>query len=265
MGLSLKSVVKGITGAIPVIGDIAGALISSKSQKKANAQNVALQREQRAWEEGMSNTEMQRRVADLKAAGLNPMLAYQQGGASTPNVGPAEVHATDKAWEGMGTKMATAKAAGWAAMQAQATIDNIGADTTQKQTAAGLNRELANKAAQDTEIGVQTAANLIQTRTNMEAQLTQIGAQTAQILAQTRLTKLTADQAAEMNKLLQQAQIYINRGLELGMSQKEAEAAYYKQMGASAQYIKDAGGVIGGSAKIAEKVKELFTKKRTAR
>ena len=57
---------------------------SARNAATANATNLQIARENTAFQERMSNTAYQRAMSDMEQAGLNPMLAYQQGGAGTP-------------------------------------------------------------------------------------------------------------------------------------------------------------------------------------
>ncbi len=85
-----------IIGAAATIG---AGLIGSKGAASQNAASAKAAQAQMDFQERMSNTQYQRGMEDMRAAGLNPILAYKQGGAGTPggstyspvNVGAAAV------------------------------------------------------------------------------------------------------------------------------------------------------------------------------
>jgi hypothetical protein len=64
--------------------DFAGGMLKNQSAKSEAKRN-------RSFQADMSNTSYQRGMADMKKAGLNPILAGKLGGASTPSGGQANI------------------------------------------------------------------------------------------------------------------------------------------------------------------------------
>lgn len=147
--------------------------LNQQIAQQSNAFSALQAQKQMDFQERMSSTSWQRGVADMRRAGINPMLAFSQGGASSPSGSAAS--ASQIAMQ-TGSPMITgasqnnaigpAVSSAMDAIRLQADLKNLSATHDNIQSQTNLNNTHAVKVAADTNLS-KAALNKAQTMSHM--------------------------------------------------------------------------------------------------
>lgn len=254
-----------------VLGGAIGGVLDIFGQTRANRDNKDMAYQQMNFQRDMSSSAYQRAVADMQAAGLNPMLAYSQGGASSPS--GASSHSVP-------VEYGRAITGGMQAKQLAAQTENIEAQ-------ADLSRAQAVKAAADTRATLASAGQIERTVDNIVRQRQYAADQDEEdwnyrrprALAETygykmRANELDRDDAFSRRYLAPEGFLDIEQREALARmllqenavpgsrNEREVDESDY---GKERPYIRDAGAIAGGAASAAGAavlLRNLFRKPR---
>ena len=118
-----------------MLGGIIGGLIGGAGSIATSAMNMREAEKNRDWQRDMSNTAHQREVADLRAAGLNPVLSSGGQGASTGSGAQASM-------SDLGSAVSGGMQSGSAYQLRSAQQKNVKAQTDITQADAGARKQV---------------------------------------------------------------------------------------------------------------------------
>lgn len=224
----------------PIIGAGIGAASSAYGQRQANQANIELARERMAFQERMYGSRYQMQMADMRKAGLNPILAFA-GAPGAPGGAQAQVGSvTGQAGEILGKGVASAIQAYRARSEVRKREAEIGAVTAQ---ARNLEADTALKAKQTDVAGAQERQLFSQTVLNnglavlRSAEVKVANARQQEILQSTAVAKIT--------ELIRLAELDVARANATSAS--EVQEIYESRYGQFLKWLEATIGSVTGS------------------
>lgn len=245
MGFDIGSAISGIAGT--ALGFIGQQQTNQKNWDIAQASNAASAEQaqkQMDFQERMRATQYQTAIDDMKKAGLNPMLAYSQGGAGTPTGAMGSVSTANF------KSPISSAATGYQNMQLnRAETDLKDQSTTESVARTTLNEQQAKKTDAETASIILAMPNISQKFKNEVATELLLREQTEQASA----SAIAQRSQAVLNKIRGR---HIEQNVNIGLPDEEMAKTIY---GKIRPYVSDAGKVFNSAASIRSNLKGRAT------
>lgn len=189
-----------------LLSSVGGALLghSLAKDRQEDAQDFSAQQ---------FATRYQTTVQDMKAAGLNPMLAYSQGGGNAPTSSAASAQSSDMSQAYLQSKLNSAQIANIEAQTAKTQAEtNIISETGLDQAKATLNKTLVDVGLSSSQIAKVNSEtqNIIQTLNNIKSEDERLKAAARMLNQQSQLyTQQTMTEAQRVKLVEEQAKLVI--------------------------------------------------------